>query len=292
MVDVLIYGMESIPGAKPPFSEEHQLNAMSKALDLLRVSDVDKISFDTLTYEFKGNEPLDNPAILRVGVFEMERAEKAPPLVPPTSKQIINQTLRTNAYHSEVNRVVNNLRAFVYCYVSSGLAAAENEKENVELLGPDYGLILDSVGALNSPVKEELMSALRHVKSDSSTDWALAALGCRNVVLQLGKSLLITNSEVYKSSLLEKDITLKGNAEKNRLSAYINEQYEIATDDKTKDKLGEAFGLVESIYDDGSRGKGRVRRQQAQELVINTFRMVDLLADVTGLAPLSYPPED
>ena len=45
--------------------------------------------------------------------------------------------------------------------------------------------------------------------------------------------------------------------------------------------------LVTVIYDAGSKGKsGRTRREEAQKLVQETFRLVDLLVNTTSLTPM------
>ena len=53
------------------------------------------------------------------------------------------------------------------------------------------------------------------------------------------------------------------------------------------DPGSQSHKLVGTVYDLGSRGKsGTIRRAEARDLVVNTFRLVDLLQETTELSPL------
>jgi len=50
--------------------------------------------------------------------------------------------------------------------------------------------------------------------------------------------------------------------------------------------LNEAGGLISSIYSKGSKGKKSIPLSEAQKLVVDTFRLVSLLLQVTDLTPI------
>ena len=79
---------------------------------------------------------------------------------------------------------------------------------------------------------------------------------------------------------------VKMNKEKNRLLAYIDHFYRTASIDIQK-ILEEAEKLVNSIYNEGSKAKRQIRREEAQELLVDTFHFVDLLDRATGLEPIA-----
>jgi hypothetical protein len=71
------------------------------------------------------------------------------------------------------------------------------------------------------------------------------------------------------------------------LSAYIDFKWQ-AADPQNQDLLKEAMGLVEPIYNLGSKGKAgaKIRHSEAQKLVKHTFRLADLIDRATGMDPI------
>jgi len=123
------------------------------------------------------------------------------------------------------------------------------------------------------------------IRSDNPADWSAAALQCRNVVQELGRTLFPVDFPEYESKMLGKTLGLRGEREKNRLSAYIDHHWGNADEKQRKDFV-RCSRLVESIYAKGSGGKRRVRRDEAQALVVDTFELVATLDDTTGLEPV------
>lgn len=137
----------------------------------------------------------------------------------------------------------------------------------------------------------ELLAALDQLASENPAKWNLAALGCRNVVIKLGRILWTVETDEYASTLLGRTLNLKGETEKNRLSAYIDVHWRSAAEAE-KNLLEEAHGLVLPVYDLGSKGKsGQIRHGEAQQLVVDTFRLVDLLRQAAGVTPIATPPD-
>ena len=103
--------------------------------------------------------------------------------------------------------------------------------------------------------------------------------------MKLGRLLWKAPAEEYGSSLLGKTLTLKGESEKNKLSAYIDVRWKAASEAE-KQLLQEAQTLEGPIFDLGSKGKSDyVRHSEVRQLVLDTFRLVDLLRQATRLVP-------
>jgi hypothetical protein len=161
---------------------------------------------------------------------------------------------------------------------------ATEEKENLELLGPDYRLVVKYLDAMGSDVGSELTSALGLIRSENPADWPAAGLQCRNVILRLGRTLFPKETNSYDSKRLKKSVDLTGEKEKNRLHAYLEEIGESMTGE-TADRLHE---LVDRIYETGSKGKSRALRQaEAQALVVDTFELVATMISASNLEPVA-----
>ena len=145
---------------------------------------------------------------------------------------------------------------------------------------------MESIGALDSDVADELNAAIDRLNSENPANWGLSALGCQNVLLRLATLLWRAEGDEYQSLLLGRALKLTGEAEKNKLSAYIDVMWQAASE-RNKEPLEAAHALVEPVYDLGSKGKigSRYRRGEAQELIVKTFRLVDFLQQATELLP-------
>jgi len=290
--DMLSYGLDHIPGFQPPFKNPAQRKAGVLLWDLCKTPNVGGLSLDSVLQDAWTSKRRELDHMIFLSVFEMERIEKAPSLHPASSREDVDRAFRIDVYYEEVQKALARLRSFVYDRASQVWLKNTVEKERIQLLGPDYRLVLDSIGALDSAVASELTAALDALASENPASWALSALGCRNVVLKLGSLLWRVPGDQYESVLLGKPLKLTGDAEKNKLSAYIDSHWQVETDDEKKKRLEEAHRLVPSIYDRGSKGKAgsAVRRAEAQGLVVDTFNLVVLLRETTGLVPLPSLP--
>ena len=290
-LDLTIYGMENIPGVKPPFEEQAQLKGGRLWAELCKTIDVKSIDVYSLIKDPASKRRPKRDHVINYSVFEMEQVSKAPPWESLSGRELLDRAFRIDLYYQEVQKTLAKLRSFLYDYASKIWQKSYREKERIQLLGPDYRLVLDSIGALNSEVANELTAALDNLRSENPANWALSALGCRNVILKLSRLLWTVPGDEYASMLIGATLNLKGNAEKNRLSAYIDVHWQEASDGE-KRLLEEAHQLVSVIYNQGSKGKSgsRVRLAEAQALMVNTFRLVALLQETTDLTPLASSP--
>ena len=202
-----------------------------------------------------------------------------------------NDELQALQFNVELNkqreRVLSDVRSHLYDSIARLRRNADTELENMALLGPDYGVVLDSMDALSTDFRQELVAALENLSSPNPAAWSGAALLCRNVVLSLGRTLFTVSIDSYESELDGKTLDLKGQKELNRLLAFIDRHWRKATNENRAEL--ETLGvLAASIYGRGSAGKerGKVRHEQAQQLVVDAFELVAGLNKLTGLEPI------
>lgn len=289
--DLLIYGIKDVPGFKPPFHGLAERTAVALWMELCKAVDVGRITVDSVLEAAWDNKIPERDHVISINVYQMEQRQKAPTPQPPVSADLIEWGFKIDIYYQAVQTALHKLRAYVYDYASKSWQRNLKEKQRIELLGPDYRLVLDSIGTLDSEVANELTAALDNLGSENPANWALSALGCRNVLLKLGTILWKAKGDQYQSALLGKTLTLAGDVERNKLCAYIDVHWRAASGEKQQ-KLKEAHDLVQPIYDIGSKGKigGKFRRSEAQKLVVDTFRLVEMLQDTTDLIPYGGQP--
>jgi hypothetical protein len=285
--DLLIYGIEDVPGFQPPFHGLAQKRAVTLWMELCKALDIGRITVDSVLKAAWSEKRRERERVITISVSQMEQIQKAPTLQPPVSGDLIERGFKIGVYYQEVQNALHKLRSYAYEYASAVWQKSLKEKDNIALLGPDYRLVIDATGALNSSFADELTAALDRLHSENAANWSLSALGCRNVVLALGSTLWQVKQDQYDSTLLGRTLSLKGDVEKNKLSAYIDAHWKVA-DASLKPLLKEAHDLVEPIYNQGSKGKAgnKIRRSEAQGLVVDAFRLVNLLQQATNLEPL------
>jgi hypothetical protein len=179
-------------------------------------------------------------------------------------------------------QVLIQLRAVIYDCVSTTWNEAIVEKNRIELLGVDYRSVTDRLGTLKTPVGGILLAAVDNLSTNSPEKWSLSALACRNVIITLSE-LWKDTSDIYITKSGE-ELQLKGDKEKNRLFAYIDTWSRKVSPEQVS-KLEEARSLIIDIYRRGSKGKRVIQHSEARDLVVITFRLVDLLTQVTDLQP-------
>jgi hypothetical protein len=182
--------------------------------------------------------------------------------------------------------ILHRVRMYVAEHVRQHCVGLENELENQRLLGVDYRIVLDSLRALDTSVGDELRVAVDSLRSENPASWSAAALICRNVVLALGRTLWNIAGESYQSEIAGRVLVLKGETEKNRLSAYIDQFYSHSAGDVPRSRLLEIDEVARRVYETGSKGKARIRFEEARGLVVDTFRLVADLDELTSLVPL------
>ena len=251
LVDLLSYGIDDVPGIKPPFKTPVQQAAGLLYMDLCKAADVRSLTVDSVVAAMWDSKKKERDHTVSVSVPQMERSGKAPKLSPNSGARLANDALRIDLYYAEVQEVLGRVRSFTYDYASRIWQDSLQKKDNIQLLGPDYQLILDSIHALDSEVRDELDAVLHQLNSENPASWALSALGCRNVVLKLGRLLWNVAGDDYHSALLDRTLNLKGDAEKNKLSAYIDFHWQ-REEGRGKQLLQEAHKLVGTVYDLGT----------------------------------------
>ena len=254
LADMLIYGLLEIPDAKPPLNKPEQQKAGLLYIELCSTVNPGDMSVDSVLESAWTERIPKHDKVIHISVFAMERMNDSPTPQPPLSNQLIDQNLRIHIAYEEAQKTLFRLRSYASDYASKSWQQNLEEMDRIQLLGPDYRLVLNSLGALNSEVGNEPTTALDTLSSDNPASWGLSALGCRTVAIRLGKSLWNAKGDHYQSELLKKPLVLTGNAEKNKLSAYIDVHWCVANDGN-KPLLEEAHKLVLIIHDVGSKGK-------------------------------------
>lgn len=292
-LDLEIYGLAGVPGASAPFKRQYQKEGALVFMELHRVENVDKLTVDGVRAAgyLRDDSMPQRDAVAYQSVSEIERTVASwEPVDPSLAFSLTaDDVLRHGVVQSERQRVLERVRAYLHRFVSDILAWAEAEKENQLLLGRDYHVVVASLEALQTGVGEELLAALGSLRSNNPANWALAALACRNVILKLGRTLLVSDEEVYQSELAGRPLNLRGEMEKNRLCAFIDWHFRRSADESVRGELKRLDEAVRSIYEKGSKGKSTTRHGEAQQLVIDTFDFVSGLERLTGLQPVTYP---
>lgn len=288
-LDCEIHGMAHVPFAKRPRQTEDEKAGAYLFCELRRGQDIRKLSVDRVLSEWPKEEVADRGIVVPHSVGHVERTvEKYSELTPgDTWAPAADQILQLGVIHSEHQRILDAVRAYVYQYTNRIWSWALQERENLKLLGPDYRIVIDSLDALETGVGEELVAAVSRLGSSNPAEWALSALACRNVILSLGRTLFRLRSGTYHSRMLGKDLELQGQKELNWLTAFIDLHWQ-KPDGENREELRELAKLARRIYETGSRGKNKtaLRHAQVQGLVVDTFRLVSGLKDTTGFEPL------
>jgi len=286
-IDCELYGLPAVPFAKKPRRATEERAACLLFIELRGVEDVEKLSADEVVAG-KRPDPSRKGKVLCQSVGELERSVAEHRETPPdytgwSADQILQ------AWVLQRERVLDRVRVYLHKYVGGVWLWAQQERNNVKLLGPDYRIVVDSLEALETGVGEELLAALGNLRGENPANWALAALACRNVILKLGRTLLVSDEQVYQSELAGRPLNLRGEMEKNKLCAFIDWHFRRSADESVKSELKRLDEVVRSIYEKGSKGKSTTRHGEAQQLVIDTFDFVSALERLTGLQPVTYP---
>lgn len=287
LMDMLIYGLDNIPDQSKPFTGAYKV-AGTLYTKLFAIEDVSKLDINVIVRDPWSERIPEKEKVVILSVSDMENL--SPPLTPRPgdSYDLANGIFQHRAYFDTVKSILVRLRAFIYDYVSNIWLESVREQERIKLLGSDYRLITDKLDTLETPVGGELIAAVDNLRSTNPANWNACALMCRNVVLKLAKMLWTVSGQTYVTVGGE-ELQVSGNKEKNRLLAYIDAYYRQV--DHTKQSiLNEAKDLVHPVYNIGSKGKQQVRHEEAQKLVIDTFRLVDLLDRATELKPIDRLP--
>ena len=285
-VDLAIHGLLRIPEREKRILDPTFMQAALSHCDLCKIEDVRNMTMDKMLKDvWKDKAPVMDWIIV-VSVLEIENRPPAPEPSPDMTKERLDLLLQLDKAYHESKLLLTRIRAYFYDYTSEKLLEALKEKDRIALLGPDYHLVLSSLGVLDTVVGDELEAALDRLRSPLAANWSLCALGCRNVVMKLGKLLWQAPGDIYHSELLGKELALSAEMEKNKLSAYIDRHCQQAKGEE-HEMLAEAHQLVLKIWSVGSKGKStNVRFTEAQALVVDTFHLVDLLDQTTGLVPI------
>jgi len=286
-IDCELYGLLAVPFGKKPRSATEEKAACLLFIELRGVEDVEKLSAHEVVAG-KRPDPSRKGHVLDQSVGELERSVTEHRETPPDhTGWSDDQILQAWVLQRERERVLDRVRVYLHKYVGRIWLSAQQERDNVELLGPDYRIVVDSLDALETGVGQELLAALSRLGSANPAEWSLSALACRNVILSLGRTLFPLRTGAHHCAMLGKDLELQGEKEVNWLTAFIDLHWQKAGDGRTEEIQGFAE-LARRVYETGSRGKNKtaLRHAQVQELVVDTFRLVSGLKEITGLEPL------
>lgn len=284
LMDILIHGLTNLPYQGKPFTDHAYKDAGIIHMKLCAIEDVSQIDMDgVIDRRWRDEIPIKDHTIT-LSVYQMENLE--PPIQPQIgdSTEVLNMILQDEAYCKRVQQVLVQLRAVVYDKVSEVWIEAVREKERIGLLGPDYRFIIDKLNTIETPVGDELLAAIDNLQSMNPAKWDACALVCRNVILRLAKILWKVEEPIYITED-GTELVVAGEKEKNRLLAYIDVYIRKASPEG-RQMLATARSLVHTVYNRGSKGKQRIRHEEAQNLVVDTVHLVDLLNISTELVPV------
>lgn len=287
-IDREIYGLVNAPFARGQAKSKEESEGVLLFMELRRATKP--------TGKARLGPPKDDESVIVYqSIGELERLLAAnEQLLSTLELRALNgmstdlETLNTVRHvQDERHRVIQAVRSFLHQKLSDVLLEAESARFAIKLVGPDYRFVIDNLQALDTDVGNELKSALGLIGSDNSADWSAAALVCRNVVLKLGPLLFALEVDSHHSAMTGKSLDLKGEREKNRLLAYIDFHWVKAPNEVSKQSLSRCAELAIRLYEHGSMGKRSLRFAEAQQLVVDAFEFVALLASATVLTPLT-----
>ena len=288
LIDILVHGLTKLPYQGVPFTDPAYKQAGLIHSNLCAMEDVSKIDLDEVLNDPWVERIPNRDTVVVLSVFEMENVKPAPTAGSRGSPEMTNQILQLQVYHDRVKSILSSLRGFVYRKVSRLWIQLTREKDRIDLLGMEYRFVTDRLNVVETAVGDELLAAVDNLRSTNPASWNACALVCRNVVLKLAKILWKPHVETYVTVDGEQ-LQVSGDREKNMLLSYIDVYCRQGTpDDEAAD---EARALVHSIYGEGSKGKHQIRREEAKRLVVDTFRLVELLDAATELTPVLTLPE-
>jgi hypothetical protein len=285
-----MYGIFDVPPSRLDKAEPSTLAAIKRFFALRRAPDYDQISLDDLLYRSSTsiNQARKSGKVFHGPIAGLEAAGQPATLEPTGNRRLAEDMVKARLLEIAALAAAQRVRDYAYDWVGRTLESALRELENVELLGPDYPLAITSLDALESGVGQELAAALDSLRSTNPASWSGSVLICRSVVLKLGRQLWKIDGDHYESAVDGKTPEIGPEKEKNKLYAYIDYHHSSAVDQAAQQVLEEAHELVHPIYQVGSKGKRgtEVTYEEAQNCVVDTFRLVELLRQSTGLAPL------
>ena len=258
IIDVLTFGLGNLPNDWETLDIDSRERSISKIKDLLEVQDHSTLTVESMLATYRTQQPSpktpSSPKYLHIpfSLFEMEAVKEPLDPLPSMRTEDVNLYLRIGASYKDYQQAMFKCRAFLYDYASQTWQECTRERNRLKLLGPDYRIVLNSLTALDTEVGDDLLAALDRLGSENPANWKLSALSCRNVVLSLGRNLWQASLDDYPSTLLGKTLIMKGQMEKNRISAYIDVYWKGATP-SNQTTLQQAHGLVEPIYQPGHK---------------------------------------
>ena len=285
-----IYGAFDVPASSLSKADPSVRPALSTFLRLRKAPDYDRIDMEDLLYRpsQSAQQARKSDKAFYGPISQLEAPADAASVGAVDDPGLAEEVVKTRLYLAAASAVAQRVRDYAYDYAGQSLESALRRLENIELLGPDYPVAITSLDALESGVGQELAAALDDLRSTNPASWSGAVLICRSVVLKLGRQLWRAGSVQYRSGLDGKTLDVGPEKEKNRLYAYIDQHHRSAVEDSTRRSLEEAHDLVYPVYQTGSKGKrgSEVTYQEAQDCVVNTFRLVEVLRQSTQLKPL------
>jgi len=293
-----IHGLDAVPLAEMPPTDRDRKTGAYLVAKLHSASDPTDVTVDSVIQQWNGGEESipDRKKVITSSISQIERylesweqAEEESAQLSHVGRAHANRHLQLIVLNDERARILNSVRAYLYDYIAKIEKWALAECENQALLGPDYRIVVDSLEALQSGVGQELVGALEILRNPNPALWSATALVCRNVVLILGDAVWKVPGDTYESQLAAKPLVVKGEKEVNRLLAFIDYHHRVS-DDAAKPELEEMHELAITIYERGCKGKkSKVSRYaEAQGLVVDTFRLVSGLQQLTGLEPVTH----
>lgn len=284
-----MYGPLGIPAKKLPLDDQHDRAGWDLFGELHTVAGSWRLTLEEAERQATEEGPPTRDMIAYQSIAEVERIVQT----WPRMQRLIDDglvdaelALRHAVSRDERERVLWRVRDHLHEVISDIYRWAVSECENQALLGVDHRIVIDSLDALKTGVGQELAAAVEALSGANPALWAGSALICRNVILALGRSLWLRTDESYQSQLAGRTLDMKGEKEVNRLSAYVDHHHRVAKDGDTKRRLAELDELARSIYERGSKGKRRVRHEEARKLVVDAFELVQELDQLTGLEPV------
>lgn len=129
-------------------------------------------------------------------------------------------------------------------------------------------------------IEDHLQNAYDNLQGTNRASWRACALACRNILLDLGRTLYQAPGTSYPYIEVEgRPMSVSRSKEMNRIQAYLHQRGIEPESLPTR--------MLKPLYEETCRGKSDVSYKQAQSFLINTYIFVGELARRTSMKPVT-----
>ncbi len=293
LVSLLAYGYERHTAMQAKgVVRRASRKAMETWLSLVAVADVRRVDLEKTAEEGLQVEDIKRTQVLTESVSISEQCELEDAGSPPhqaDNHEPSNWAHYNALFRSERQGVLYRVRSYLSNYVQQVWQESTREQQRIRLLGIDYRVAITNLDSLPGELGAQLLAAGDNLRSSNPHSWQLCLLGCRNVVLALGRELGPSDPGQY-TLLCGRSIEVGPTHEKNGLRAYLDKKARETASMKSIARMAtEADKLTTRVYDGGSAGKsGAGEYDKAKKVLLETYALVRILRSL-GAFPGTSP---